>query len=148
MERSCLAQCRAIFEHLEDRQLIHALGEPLRYGIEHRCPLRRWRPAPQARLMRCLGRGDRPVGMLAVALGHAGHELLGSRAADLESVNGIDPVPVDEHRVAPHGVHPGPFRCDQKLAWRLTTTTTCGRSRGHVIFPGVCIAASACDLRH
>src|SRR5580700_4692206 len=52
------------------------------------------------------GRRDRPVGVLEAALGHAGHQLLGGRAADLEPVIAIDPVPVDEHGVAPDGVHP------------------------------------------
>jgi hypothetical protein len=43
--------------------------------------------------MHGLGRQDRTVGVLAAALGHAGHQLLGGRAADLEPVLGIDPVP-------------------------------------------------------
>ena len=41
---------------------------------------------------------------------HAGHQLLGGRAADLEPVVGVNPVSADEHRVAPDGVHPVPCR--------------------------------------
>jgi hypothetical protein len=43
--------------------------------------------------VRDLGRGDRPVGVLASALGHAGHQFLGGRAADLEPLVRVDPVP-------------------------------------------------------
>jgi len=60
--------------------------------------------------VRGLGRRDRPVGVLAAALGHQGHQLLGGRAADLELLVGLDPVAADEHGVTPDVVHPGPFR--------------------------------------
>src|ERR1700722_7861473 len=56
----------------------------------------RRRQAPAAVGVRGLGRGDRPVGLLEAALGHAGHQLLRGRTADLEPVVGVNPVAVDE----------------------------------------------------
>jgi len=47
---------------------------------------------------------------LEAALGHGRHQLLGGRAADLELLIRVDPVPADEHRVAADSVHPSPFR--------------------------------------
>ena len=115
LEGPGLADRRAVLQRLEDGQVVDSLGELVRYRVQHGGPLRRRRPAPPAPLMRGPGRRDRPVGVLAVALGHAGYQLLGGRAADLQPVAGVDPVSVDEHGVAPDGVHPGLLsRCDPR----------------------------------
>jgi len=109
LEGAGLADRRAVLLRLQDGQVPDPFGEPVRYRVEHGGPLRRRRQPPPAVGVRGLGRGDRPVGVLAAAPGHAGHQFLGGRAADLEPVLGVDPVPVDEHGVARDGVHPTPF---------------------------------------
>jgi hypothetical protein len=59
--------------------------------------------------VRGLGRTDRPVGVLAAALGHAGHQLFGGRTADLEPVLGVNPVSADKQGVASDGIHTDPL---------------------------------------
>jgi hypothetical protein len=115
LERRGLADRRAVLQRLQDGQVVEPFGEPVRYRVEHGGPLGGCRLAPPAVGVRGLGCRDGQVGVLAAALGHAGHQLLGGRTADLEPVLGVDPVPVDEHGVTPDGVHPGPLsRCDPR----------------------------------
>jgi len=84
-------------------------GEAVRYRVEYGRPLGRGRPAPPAISVRGPSRTDGPVGVLDAALGHAGHQLLGGRAADLKPVFGVDPGPVDKQGVASDGIHTDPL---------------------------------------
>jgi hypothetical protein len=110
LEGPCLADRCSVLQRFEDGQVTDPRGEPVRDRVENGSAFQRRRQPPSAVGVRGPGRRDRAVGVLEAALGDAGNQFLGGRAADLEPLVGIGPVPVDEHRESADSLHIGPFR--------------------------------------